>query len=128
MEENGETRHVNQTFSEACHRNSPLPIVLLRLDSFEAPGFKIDGINCDDRVVPISAISQNIFVGRGKKDKHTRKQLPLVLAKCITIHKCQGASYDSIAIDTHNLKPRMMYVSLSRGRHYNRIYVLGKQN
>lgn len=45
------------------------------------------------------------------------KQIPLVLAWAVTIHKCQGLTFDRLAIDAGNsFAPGQVYVALSRCR------------
>ena len=54
-----------------------------------------------------------------------RKQLPLILAYAITIHKCQGLSLDRVIIDLSDrvFSPGMAYVALSRVRTIEGVYL-----
>ena len=55
----------------------------------------------------------------------TRKQFPLQLAYCLTIHKCQGSTLDCAIIDIGYsvFEKHMVYVALSRVRCLDGLYL-----
>lgn len=55
----------------------------------------------------------------------TRKQFPLILAYCLTIHKCQGSTLDCAIIDIGYsvFEKHMVYVALSRVRCLDGLYI-----
>lgn len=58
----------------------------------------------------------------------TRFALPVILAWDMTIHRAQGSSLDSLAVDFTNLRwrqPGLVYTGLSRCRSFNRLLVRG---
>ncbi len=61
----------------------------------------------------------------GKKRIVTRKQIPLILAYAITIHKCQGCSMDYAVIDVGNtiFEDGQAYVALSRCRSIQGLFI-----
>lgn len=70
-------------------------------------------------------IKKQIFeVYEKSKVIFTREQFPLILGWSISIHKSQGMSLDSVAIDFAKVfAPSMAYVALSRAREYNGLYL-----
>jgi len=58
----------------------------------------------------------------------TREAMPLMLAWAMTIHRAQGASLDSLAVDFGNLhwrEPGLVYSGLSRCRLFEKLFVRG---
>ena len=57
----------------------------------------------------------------------TRKQIPLILAWGLTIHKSQGTTLDKAIINLDDIfEDGMTYVSLSRVRNMKSLYIIGK--
>lgn len=56
---------------------------------------------------------------------YTRKQIPLILAWALTIHKCQGASLSSVITDlTDVFDEAQVYVTLSRARTMEGLFII----
>jgi ATP-dependent DNA helicase PIF1 len=73
--------------------------------------------------LPMPALSFEVDYG---KDKLTRKQVPLVLAWAMTIHKAQGASLSDVVTDLRNVfGAGQVYVTLSRVRSLEGLALLG---
>ncbi|XP_072162087.1 uncharacterized protein [Bemisia tabaci] len=54
-----------------------------------------------------------------------RKHFPLMVAEGLTIHKSQGATYDSVAVKTFkNMKQSLLYVALSRAKSSSKLYII----
>lgn len=97
----------------------PIPVVLVQLDNFKGTSFEA-GL---ERVVPICPISTDV---RLNGVRFVRKQLPLRIAKATTIHKAQGQSLSSVAINPRYVTARgMAYVAVGRAKVYDRLFVLG---
>lgn len=55
----------------------------------------------------------------------TAKQIPLVIAYALTVHKCQGLTLNSAVIDLRNsFAPHMIYVALSRVKNIDNLTLL----
>ena len=56
----------------------------------------------------------------------TRKQIPLDLAYCMTIHKSQGMEFDCLEVDLSDVfDPGQAYVAVSRAKTLNGLRILG---
>ena len=65
-------------------------------------------------------------IAQTNKDKITGsyKQIPLMLGWAVTIHKSQGLTLDSVAIDANDAwEPGQVYVALSRARSLNGVFL-----
>ena len=66
------------------------------------------------------------------KDNHQliRKQIPLIPAEALTVHKSQGQTYDKLCVDLtkfSKFKSRsLFYVAFSRVRQLSDLYIIGK--
>jgi ATP-dependent DNA helicase PIF1 len=71
-------------------------------------------------------INPNVWTMETEDEIFTRAQLPLILAWCNTIHRCQSATLDCIVIDlgTSIFSDNMAYVALSRCRSLDGIYLV----
>lgn len=66
----------------------------------------------------------NFEVYEKSKLVFTREQYPLMLGYAVSIHSSQGMSLNTVAIDfTRVFAPHMAYVSLSRCRNYDGLYL-----
>lgn len=70
---------------------------------------------------PIELTKLEFQLGNAGHHKITRMQLPLVEALTLTVHKSQGATYESVSfhIPKKNLKCNMLYVGCSRATSAN---------
>jgi len=96
--------------------NGSRGVILECTDAFVTVKFK----SCELNVTPHSWTiedEENIF---------TRTQFPLILAWCITIHRSQSATLDSVIVDlgTSIFSANMGYVALSRCRELSGIYLI----
>lgn len=74
---------------------------------------------------------EEVYIDKNKFEVHEkgvlvfeREQYPLALGWAVSIHKSQGMSLDSVAIDfTKVFAPHMAYVALSRARNYDGLYL-----
>ena len=93
---------------EACESQLAIPIVLVKFPSYTGQSF-ITGV---DHIVPIHYVKEN-----NETNTFFRLQLPLRLAYAMTIHKCQGMTLSSLALDLSNATARgLSYVGISRVR------------
>lgn len=79
-------------------------------------------IECQDLTVKTSKV--------GKYDFHVnRVQLPLIESEAMTIHKSQGQTYSSVAVNIgDNLSQSLMYVALSRATNVQGLYLFGARS
>ncbi len=70
-------------------------------------------------------IMLNVYEYSDKKVKVTGKQIPLILAYSMTIHKVQGATLDSVIVDLGKsvFEFALIYVALSRAKSLDKIYI-----
>ncbi|CAL0309731.1 unnamed protein product [Lupinus luteus] len=93
-----------------------------------------DGV-CPDNLLPIVKFDsgkvlwikpQEWHVMVGNKIVATRKQIPLILAWALSIHKCQGMTLDKAYINlSRAFGCRMVYTSLSRVRSMDGLHLSG---
>lgn len=89
----------------------PLPVVLVNLDRFNGRSYVPELGDC---VVPVFPVQSRVRLG-GRT--YIRNQVPLILAKAITIHKSQGQSLNSVVFDPAALFAKgMAYVEISRAK------------
>jgi ATP-dependent DNA helicase PIF1 len=72
-----------------------------------------------DKPIIIEKIEWKIEQIKDKKiiTKAIRKQIPLILAYAVTIHKSQGLTFDHLEVDLNGIfTPGQLYVSLSRNK------------
>ncbi|KAK2984038.1 hypothetical protein RJ640_001199 [Escallonia rubra] len=89
-------------------------------DALELPVVKFDsGI---ERMMDL----ETWVVLDGEKAVATRKQIPLILAWALSIHKCQGMTLDSLYTDlSRTFDFGMVYVALSRVRNLDGLHLSG---
>ena len=78
---------------------------------------------------PILQSSMRISVGRSGIIKCRRIHFPIVPACAITIHKAQGASFDSVVIQYNkNQDQQLVYVAMSRATSLEGLYITNSEN
>lgn len=96
------------------------PIVLVKFTGYRGDTF----VPGEEKIVPIQAIDYRCT---DDGNSFTRWQLPLRLAYSITIHKLQGMTLDTIALDLSSAKGRgLAYVGISRVRKLDGLYLREK--
>lgn len=66
------------------------------------------------------------FESESGENIYVRKQVPLILAWALTIHKCQGASLSSVITDLSDVfDEAQVYVTLSRARSLDGLFIIG---
>ena len=88
-----------------------------------------DGVSGDGTQdwTPIERVRKTLRVAKKKKYVITRTQFAQVEAEALTIHKSQGATYDSVALDIsqRSLDRSLFYVALSRCTRLSGLYLYG---
>lgn len=70
-------------------------------------------------------IQYETFETESGENIYVRKQIPLILAWALTIHKCQGASLSSVITDlTDVFDEAQVYVTLSRARTLDGLFII----
>jgi ATP-dependent DNA helicase PIF1 len=70
-------------------------------------------------------VSYENFETESGETRYTRKQIPLILAWSLTIHKCQGATLSSVITDlTEVFDDAQIYVTLSRARNLEGLFII----
>ena len=84
-------------------------------------------LNIDLNLIPIYAI--DVIINTKENYQIVRKQIPVIPAEAITVHKSQGQTYDKVCIDFtkfNKFKSRsLFYVALSRVRQLSDLYIIG---
>ena len=89
----GTIRHI--VFSS--NNTSPLPdLIFVEFDRYEGPTPTYPGL---DNVVPIAPVSSS---WRSRNTNYTRRQLPVIPAYGVSIHKGQGMTLDKLILDVGN--------------------------
>jgi hypothetical protein len=133
VEPDFDAKNLFKTREEAARDPPPLPTLLVKLDNYRGKGYVVKDENGADveleGVVPIRPTSVNLNVTMdGNKRSFTRIMYSLAHATSFTTHKSQGMSAEEIAIDPHGIfAGGMAYVDCSRGKHYDKIYILHKK-
>ena len=75
---------------------------------------------------PITPVSRQFQVGRGKSNQVLRKQFPLRHSSAKTIHRSQGDTLEEVVVDftTKRKEPHSHYVGLSRVKTLDKLYIL----
>jgi hypothetical protein len=84
---------IHVTKDQAAARPPPLPILLVKFDRYDGPGYA--GM---EKVFPIQAVFQTIY-NSGGSGYFRRLMFPVLPGKAVTIHKSQGGSYPDIVVD-----------------------------
>ena len=111
MYHDGHVDHLRdcETKEDAAENLQPLPVVLVEFDDLPpyATSYYVDKPN----IIPISPSTCNLA------KNVIRKQLPLALSFCSTIHKAQGSSVDNVVCMLEPCHSRgLLYVAASRVR------------
>jgi len=118
VNDNQERRYVNGTLGIVSDINENMIKV------------SIDG--CEYEISRVPFVKSRAYYDREKKeivyeDELVIKQFPLIPAYALTVHKSQGATYQTVAIDVNNtFSTGQTYVSLSRCANYDKLYLLTK--
>jgi ATP-dependent DNA helicase PIF1 len=71
-------------------------------------------------------LNWEVFSSESGKHTLTRKQVPLILAWALTIHKCQGATITNVITDlTGVFEEAQIYVTLSRACSLEGLFIRG---
>ena len=107
---NGATGTVIHFIYAPNHHPPDLPVaVIVKFDNYRGPSIMSSLSNCVP-IYPISVTSETL------DDMHERQQLPLKLARAMTIHKSQGLTLPKASIDIGKTEknPGISYVAVSR--------------
>ncbi|XP_037825564.1 uncharacterized protein LOC119613607 [Lucilia sericata] len=76
---------------------------------------------------PIEMLVRSFQYKQNENVNIDRKQFPVVPAEGITIHKSQGATYESVAVHLKSgMKRSALYVACSRAKSASGLYLIGK--
>lgn len=76
--------------------------------------------------VPIKKVTREIQMSKSTRFQVYRTQFPLIIAEAITIHKSQGATFESACVNvTKKLFRELLYVALSRVTKLSNLYIIG---
>ena len=88
-----------------------------------------DGVDLSDNWTPLEYQQQTIKRGKNRAKYHVdRKQFTMIESEAITIHKSQGQTFQTIAVDiTEPMSRALLYVALSRVTKLNGLYLYGNK-
>ena len=86
-------------------------------------------VDFDNKKTGLRTISGNTFELKLLDGNYIRKQIPLVVAYAVTIHKSQGLTLDEACIDMQNIFTHgQAYVALSRLKNLSGLKIIGGYN
>ena len=101
-----------ENIKSAIEKTSSLPILLVQIDE---GSYK--GISFDSNLPRVIAISPKTYTFKYNNVKYSRTQLPIILSKYNTIHKCQSLSEENIVWVLDKFWTwSLAYVAISRVR------------